>query len=67
MGLPLPLPFLNGVFMIDWGLFCPGYCLKPSKFSLVLGHDLSVGFVDCLLFLGDGDLDLGWVGEGDLD
>ena len=41
--------------------------MKLSKFCLVLGRDLSGGFVGCLLFLGDGDLDLGCVGEGDLD
>ena len=61
------LEFLNGLFIIDCGLFCPGYCLKLSKFCLVLGRDLSGGFVLCLLFLGDGDLVLGSVGEGDLD
>ena len=52
---------------MDCGLFCPGYCLKLSKFCLVLGRDLSGGFVVCLFFLGDGDLDLGCVGEDDLD
>ena len=50
--------------MMDCGLFCPGYCLKPSKLFLFLGRDLSGGL--SLVSLGEGDRVLG-CGEGDLD